>query len=46
MLQVRPIEPTSSAAGSILISSHVSRTAFATIWGTVMPISFPNTDWW
>jgi hypothetical protein len=41
-----PIEATSSAAASTPMSWHVPLTAFATISGTLMPISFPNTDWW
>jgi hypothetical protein len=46
MLQVAPIEPTSSAAGSTPISLHAPRIAFWMISGTDMAMSFPNFDWW
>ncbi len=46
MLQTAPIEATSRAEASIPISAQVPVTAFATISGTVMPMSLPKTDWW
>ena len=45
-LQVAPIEATSNADGSAPIEAAVSVTARETISGTVIPISFPNFDWW
>ena len=46
MLQTAPIEATSRAEAAIPISWQVPVTAFATISGTVMPMSLPKTDWW
>ncbi len=43
-LQVAPIEPTSSAAGSAPISLHTPVTALAMMSGTCMSSNLPNFD--